>query len=84
MFEHHLTSENGYITAVKSALLRQGFWGQPVRKLLEELRDHFHTKTGTLEAEGRLFSVQPVIRCMPVMEADVTISLWTVVGNVLI
>ena len=53
MFEHHLTSENGYITAVKSALLRQGFWGQPVRKLLEELRDHFHTKTGTLEAEGR-------------------------------
>ena len=31
-----------------------------------------------------LFSVQPVIRCMPAMEADVTISLLTVAGNVLI
>lgn len=52
MFEENLRSENGYITEVKRALLRKGFWGQPVRKLVEELRDHFRTKTETLAAQG--------------------------------
>jgi hypothetical protein len=52
MLENNVVSENGYITEVKLALLRAGFWGQPVRKLVEELRDHFLAETKALEAQG--------------------------------
>lgn len=45
-------TENGYITEIKRALLKEGFWGQPVQKLVEELRDHFRVKTEALAAEG--------------------------------